>query len=327
MLFSQAKVTAVGSYVPGRRLTNDDLSKSVETNDEWIQRRTGMKERRIAEDVQFTSDLAIKAVESMIETFSLEIQTIDMIIVATSTSDFVFPSVASQIQNYFGISQCGSMDLSAACAGFTYALNVANGLVSTNQCKKALVVGAETMSKVVDYQDRTTCVLFGDGAGVALVEREEINPSFVHASYGTRGDAGRYLYVSNIANNIEGEGIKKEKKIVQNGREVFKLAVSSLSNTIPPFLKEADYGVGDVDWFVPHSANMRIIHAICDRINMNEDKVLFSGEYYGNTSSASIPLSLTEAYQLGKLQRGDLILLSGFGGGFVYSHCLLRWSI
>jgi 3-oxoacyl-[acyl-carrier-protein] synthase-3 len=327
MLYSQAKVTAVGSYVPGKKLTNADLSQFVDTNDEWIQRRTGMKERRIAEDAQFTSDLAIKAIESMMETFNCDIQTIDMIIVATSTSDFLFPSVASQIQNYFSIKDCGSMDLSAACAGFTYALNVANGLVSTNQCKKALVVGAETMSKVVDYTDRTTCVLFGDGAGVALVEKEGVNPSFIHASHGTRGEAGRYLYVSNIANHIAGEVIETEKKIVQNGREVFKLAVSSLSSTIPIFLKQVDYEVEDIDWFVPHSANLRIVQAICDRIKMREDKVLFSGEYYGNTSAASIPLSLTEAYLQGKLKKGDVILLSGFGGGFVYSHCLLKWSI
>jgi 3-oxoacyl-[acyl-carrier-protein] synthase-3 len=327
MLLSQAKVSALGSYLPGRKMTNHDLSNMVETNDEWIRRRTGMKERRIAEDNQFTSDLAVKAIENLIENFHIEIKTIDMIIVATSTADYLFPSVASQIQNYFSIPYCGSMDVSAACAGFTYALNVANGLVSTNQCKKALVVGAETMSKIVDYEDRTTCVLFGDGAGVALVEQESTNPSFIHTEHGTQGNAGQYLYVSNVANTIGDEKIKKEKKIVQNGREVFKLAVSTMSNTIPSFIKKAGYEIEDINWFVPHSANLRIIQAICSRIGLQEDAVLFSGEYYGNTSSASIPLCLTDAFHQGKLKKGDLVLLSGFGGGFVYSHSLLRWSI
>jgi 3-oxoacyl-[acyl-carrier-protein] synthase-3 len=299
----------------------------VDTNDEWIRRRTGMKERRIAEENQFTSDLAIKAIEDLVNNFHIEIKSIDMIIVATSTADFLFPSVASQIQNYFSIPYCGSMDVSAACAGFTYALNVANGLVSTNQCKKVLVVGAEAMSKIVDYEDRTTCILFGDGAGVALVEQDSANPSFIHTEHGTKGNAGQYLYVSNVANAIGTTEIEKEKKIVQNGQEVFKLAVSTMSNTIPSFIKEAGYDVDDINWFVPHSANLRIIQAICNRIRIREDVVLFSGEYYGNTSSASIPLSLTDAYHQGKLKKGDLILLSGFGGGFVYSHSLLRWSI
>lgn len=327
MLYSKAKITALGAYVPGRILTNDHLSRMVETSDEWIQRRTGMKERRIAEDVQCTSDLAIKAVENMMELYKVEIKSVDMILVATSTADFIFPSVASQIQNYFSIPFCGAMDISAACAGFTYALNTANGLISTNQCQKVLVVGAETMSKIVDYQDRTTCVLFGDGAGVALVEKEEAHPDFIHAQHGTKGDAGQHLYVSNHACSTGDNVIKKDKKIIQNGREVFKLAVSTLSNTLPLFLEEAGFTLEEVDWFVPHSANLRIIQAICSRTGINENKVLFSGKYYGNTSSASIPLSLAEAQQKGKLRKGDLVLLSGFGGGFVYSHSLLRWSI
>jgi 3-oxoacyl-[acyl-carrier-protein] synthase-3 len=322
MFYSKAKISALGAYVPGKILTNDDLSQMVETSDEWIQRRTGMKERRIAEDVQFTSDLAIKAVENMVELYDIEIKTIDMILVATSTPDFVFPSVASQIQHYFSIPFCGSMDISAACAGFTYALNTANGLISTNQCKRVLVVGAETMSKIVDYQDRTTCVLFGDGAGVALVEREEDHPSFIHTRHGTKGEAGQHLYVSNFANKTGEDG-----KIIQNGREVFRLAVSTLSHTLPSFVEEAGFTMEEVNWFVPHSANLRIIQAICDRVGLEEEKVLFSGEYYGNTSSASIPLSLAEAQQKGLLKKGDLVLLSGFGGGFVYSHSLLRWSI
>lgn len=326
MLFSRAKVTALGSYVPDSILSNHDLTKMVDTTDDWIVRRTGMKERRIVEEGQYTSNLGIKAIENMVSLFPVELETVDMIIVATCTADFLFPSVASQIQDYFCIPNAGAMDVSAACAGFVYALNVANGLISTNQCKKALVVGAETMSRIVNYEDRTTCVLFGDGAGVALVELEENSPDFLHVEYGTVGSAGQHLYVSSLAKTISNTSIEKERKIVQNGREVFKLAVTTLSEHIPSFLREAGVYLEDLDWFAPHSANLRIIQSICSRVGIPEEKVLFSGEYFGNTSSASIPLSLTEAYQLGKLQKGDLVLLSGFGGGFVYSNLLLRWS-
>lgn len=323
----KARITAIGGYVPTKRLTNQDLEQIVETSDEWIFQRTGIKERRIAEEHEFTSDLAVKAVENLTTSFSVELQDVDFLLVATTTPDMPMPSVASRIQARLGIPNAGAIDISAACAGFVYALNIANSLISSGAHRKILVVGAETLSKVTDYQDRTSCILFGDGAGAFLVERDEQVSSFIAQSQGADGEAGIHLYCSGLSDQIEGIQLDGKQKIVQNGREIFKKAVNTLTQEVPEILDKADLPQSQLDWFVPHSANLRIIEAVTKRIDFPMEKVLFSATYYGNTSSATIPLAIWDAYHTNRLADGETMLLSGFGGGFVHSHVLIRWGI
>ncbi|MFC4075540.1 ketoacyl-ACP synthase III [Salinithrix halophila] len=324
---SRSQVTAIGSYVPERVLDNHDLEQMVDTQEEWIVKRTGIHERRMAKTEQHTSDLCIEAVEDMVKRHpGLELQDIDMILVATSTPDFPFPSVACMLQDRFSIDRCGALDVSAACAGFVYALNLADALVTAGQCRKVLVVGGETLSKVTDYTDRTTCILFGDGAGAALVEREERTPGFIHSTSGTDGSAGIHVYRTGLSDHLNGVKLKDNGKIVQDGRAVFRLAVRTLSEEIPRFLSEAGRSVEEIDWFVPHSANLRIIDSVCEKIGLPTERIWFSGERYGNTSAASIPLALCQGIDTGKIREGDMVLLSGFGSGFTHAHTLLRWG-
>lgn len=326
--YSKAKITAIGTYTPEKRLTNKDFEKIVETTDEWIVQRTGIRERRISESDQFTSDLCVCAVNDMVKNFQVDLQEVDFIIVATSTPDTPIPSVSSQLQNRLNLStNIGAIDISAACAGFVQGLHLANALITSKMYKKVLVIGAETLSKVTDYSDRTTCILFGDGAGVVLVEYDERNPSFLSHSSSTEGKAGIHLYCSGLSHQLNGSELIKSQKIIQNGREIFKMAVSTLVNEIPKLMEQSEYQLSDVNWFVPHSANLRIIEAICQRLDFPVEKVLFSSEYFGNTSSATIPLALKIGMEQGKLKKDDLVLLSGFGGGFVHSSTLIRWSL
>lgn len=323
---SRARVTAMGTYVPEKTLTNHDFEKMVETSDEWIVQRTGIRQRRIAKKDEFTSDLAVKAVEDLVNRYSVSVEDVDFIIVATATPDMTFPSVASQVQNRLSIKRAGAIDISAACAGFVYALQLADSLVTSGINRKVLVVGAETLSRVVDFTDRTTCILFGDGAGAFLIENDPEEPSFIAHSHGSDGDAGVHLYLSALSDEIGGKEVLTEGKIVQNGREVFKKAVSTLVEEVPHLLNQAKFPISKLDWFVPHSANYRILEAVSKRLELPMEKVLFSAENYGNTSSASIPLAIDLALREEKLKKGDTLLLSGFGGGFVYASTLMRWS-
>ncbi len=323
-----AHITAIGTYAPEKRLTNHDLEKMVNTSHDWIVQRTGIHERRIASKEQFTSDLCIAAVHDLLDRYPVTIHDVDMILVATSTPDFPFPSVASQIQAAFQIERTGVLDLSAACAGFVYGLQLANALISSGMNRKVLVVGGEVLSKVTDFTDRTTCVLFGDAAGAVLVEQKEgEETSFLYSTNGTDGKGGIYLYRSGLSQHMQGKPLVGKGNMVQNGREVYKFAVDTLSKEVPHLLENAGYSIDDLDWFVPHSANLRILESVCKRINFPIEKTLFSGTYYGNTSSATIPLALQIALKEGKLQKGDLILLSGFGGGLTHSHLLMKWTV
>ncbi len=324
---SQAKITAFGTYVPERRLTNEDLQKMVDTSDEWIVQRTGMKERRIAAENESTSTLAIKAVEDLVKRSGLHLEDVDCIIVATTTADYALPSVACRVQDYFNIPHTAAFDLSAACAGFTYGLHVANGLVSSGAHQKVLVIGAEAMSKVIDYEDRATCILFGDGAGAMVVEREQENPGFFGAHLETEGAGGIHLYRTIIEETMNGVELQSNGKMVQNGREVYKWAVRSVPKGIEQLLIKAGMKKTDVDWFVPHSANLRIIESICERSGLSLERALTSVEYMGNTSSASIPLALDNGIREGKVENGDLLLLYGFGGGLTQCGVLVRWDL
>jgi 3-oxoacyl-[acyl-carrier-protein] synthase-3 len=321
-----ARITAIGTYVPERVLTNAELEQMVETSNEWILQRTGIHERRIAAENQFTSHLSIAAVEKLAFDYNKTLTDVDFILVATTTPDYPFPSVASQIQAHFGMESTGAMDLGATCAGFTYGLHVANALISSGMHKKVLVVGAETMSKVTDYTDRTTCILFGDGAGAVLVEREDENPGFRSSYLGTKGEGGIHVYRSGLSKQMTGRDLSGEGCIVQNGREVYKWAVTTVPKGMVEVVNRAGISLEEVDWFIPHSANLRMIESICEKSGFPLEKTLYSMQYYGNTSSATIPLALELGIREGKVKAGDTLLLYGFGGGLVHAGMLLTWN-
>jgi 3-oxoacyl-[acyl-carrier-protein] synthase III len=324
---SKARITAIGSYVPERKLTNFDLEKLVETNDEWIVQRSGIKERRMAHEDEFTSDLGYQAVNNLIERSNKSIIDVDMIIVCTFSPDFHTPSSASLIQAKLGIKNCGAIDLNAACAGFTYGLHIANGLVSSGLHKKVLVIGSETLSKIVDYEDRSTCILFGDGAGAVLIEYDEQHPSFLSYHMNSEGEKAKSLYCSNLSSTLSEETLINSGKIVQNGREVYKWAVTTVPKGMQKVMEQVSMPLSDLDWFVPHSANLRMIESICKKTGFPIEKTLYSLVDYGNTSAASIPLALDKGVREGKVKNGNTLLLYGFGGGLTQSGLLIRWNI
>lgn len=327
MNYSKAQITAIGSYVPEKRLTNEDLERMVETNNEWIIKRTGIKERRIASEQEFTSDICVRAVENLLEKYEKSVHDIDMIIVCTMTPDFKTPSVAALVQAKLGIPHTGAIDLNAACAGFTYGLHVANGLITAGLNKKVLVIGAETMSKITDFTDRTTCVLFGDGGAAVLVEYNEEQPSFISSHLGSQGELGKNLYCTNLSESINGESLTTSGNIVQNGREVYKWAVNTVPRGMMKVLENTSMSLEDIDWFIPHSANLRIIESICDRSRFPLEKTVNSLVEYGNTSAATIPLALDKGLMEGKIKHGDKILLYGFGGGLTHAGLLIEWTV
>lgn len=324
---SKSRITAIGTHIPNQILSNHDLEKMIDTNDEWIVQRTGMKERRIASEDEYSSHLAIKAIEKLCTTFKKNLEDIDCIIVATTTADFVFPSVACQIQQHFNIPHTMAFDLNATCAGFTYGLHVDNSLITSGSHKKVLVVATETLSKVTDYTDRTTCILFGDGAGAILLERDENKPSFIAYHMGTNGDGGIHLYRTNLSTTMNDTPLQTNEKIVQNGREVYKWATRTVPASIKELLHTANMQKDDIDWFIPHSANLRMIESICEKSQIPIHKTLTSVEYMGNTSSVSIPLALDLARKEGKLNNGDTLLLYGFGGGLTHLGLIVEWDL
>jgi 3-oxoacyl-[acyl-carrier-protein] synthase-3 len=324
---SKARITAIGSYVPERKLTNSDLEKLVETNDEWVVKRTGIKERRISHAKEFTSDISYEAVKDLMNRYDKSVEDVDMVIVCTLTPDLKMPSAASLVQAKLGIRNAGAIDLNAACAGFTYGLYLANGLITAGLNRKILVIGAETFSKITDYDDRSTCILFGDGGGAVLVEFDDEQPSFISAHIGSEGEGGKHLYCTNLSGNLNGEDLIHSGNIVQNGREVYKWAVTTVPKGMQAVMEKADIQLTEVDWFVPHSANLRMIESICERSGFPINRTIYSLVEYGNTSSATIPLSLAKGVNDGKLKRGDKVLLYGFGGGLAYAGLLVEWSI
>ncbi|MHA6483228.1 beta-ketoacyl-ACP synthase 3 [Paenibacillus sp. strain BS8-2] len=325
---SNAQITAIGTYVPERILSNANLEHLVETNDEWIVQRTGIRERRIAAEHEFTSDMAYAAVADMVSRYNVDLVDVDYIIVATSTPDTIFPSVAAGVQSKFGIERCGAIDLQAACAGFTAGLQLASGLLLTGLHHKILVVGADALSKMTDYTDRTTCILFGDGAGAVLVERSaEANGGFIAAYSNTDGAGGHHVYASHLSSRIGEHELVGSGKLVQNGREVYRWAVSHVSSGISELLESAQLNPQAVDWFVPHNANQRIIEALCERTGFDSKQALSSIAKYGNTSAASIPLAMDDAIKDGRLQAGHTLLLHGFGGGLTQAGIIIKWAL
>jgi 3-oxoacyl-[acyl-carrier-protein] synthase-3 len=319
-----SKITAIGVYVPSKRVTNEYFEQFIETNNEWIISRTGIKERRFAEPEEYTSDICVKAAKNLLaENPGINLDDVDFILVGTTTADQVMPSMASQIQNALNIPNCGCLDIMAACAGFVYGIVLAKGLIASGTHKKILVFGAETLSKFTDFNDRTSCILFGDGAGVALIEASD-QPKIFNAITGTDGSHGKDLYLSQHASVVNGEEIVPNGKIHQNGKVVFKWAIQTIIGKIGELLAKNSLKLEQLDWIILHSANLRIIEAIATEVNYPMDKMLTSIEYFGNTSSASIPLAWDLASKAGKIKPGNKILLLGFGGGLTYAGIIIE---
>lgn len=322
----QAKITALGTYVPERIVDNHYFESIVETNDEWIVSRTGIRTRHFAAENEYTSHLCAGAAKNLVEENNVTLDDVDFVIVATVTPDQTMPSVASQVQDKLGLTHAGAIDISAACAGFAYAIILAQGLISAGTHRKVLVFGAETLTKFTNFEDRTSCILFGDGAGAVLLEAAP-KGNILAAVTGSQGDGGKDLYMSNMRKQINGQDVITDNKIHQNGRAVFKWAVNTVTAQMSVLLERSGLSMDQINWFIPHSANMRIIEALCNQTGFPLEKTLESISIYGNTSSASIPLALHRGLREGKVQKGDRILLIGFGGGLVYAGIILEWGI
>jgi 3-oxoacyl-[acyl-carrier-protein] synthase III len=318
-------VLGCGSYLPSRILTNAELSRMVDTSDEWITQRTGIRARHIAADGETTSDMALKASRAALDAAGVDAQSIDLIVLATSTPDNTFPASAVSVQAGLGITQGAAFDLQAVCSGFVFALTAVDGLLKTGTFKRALVIGSETFSRILDWTDRGTCVLFGDGAGAVVVEAQ-LQP-------GTREDRGI------LTSHLRSDGRYKGKLYVDGGpsstmtvghlrmegRAVFKHAVAMVSDVIEDAFKATGYTAEDIDWFVPHQANKRIIDDTAKKLGLAPEKVVLTVDRHGNTSAASIPLALSVAVADGRIKRGDLVMLEAMGGGFTWGATLLRW--
>ena len=310
-----ARIVGTGSYLPPRIITNAELEKSLDTTDEWITSRTGIKERRIVED-QNTCDLALEASIKAVEMAELKVSKIDLIILATTTPDKTFPATATTLQDRIGAS-CPAFDLQAVCAGFVFALSTAQQYIENGVFKNILVVGSETMSKIVDWNDRSTAILFGDGAGAVVLSKDNAT-GIKHAKICSDGSFLSSLYVSN-------NGINETGTIKMAGNEVYKIAVNRLSDLALETLKDCNMTSNDLAWMVPHQANIRIISAVAKRINLPMNKVILTLEKHGNTSAASIPLALDVAVRDGRINKGDNLLFEGIGGGFSWGGLLVEY--
>ncbi len=325
----RATITGTGSYLPDRVVTNLDLEKMVNTSDEWIRQRTGIRERRIAEDNVATSDICVPAARWAIKNANINPLDIQMILVATVTPDTFFPSTACYVQRGIGAKNASAMDISAACAGFLYGLDVADGMIRSGRYDTILVVGGEVFNKIVDWEDRTTCVLFGDGAGAAVVQATD-EPKGILASYiGSDGDYADIELLGIPAGGtrmpVTPEAIEQKlDKIQMNGREVFKLGVRLMPEAAQRVLREANVSIEDIDLLIPHQANLRIIKAVGDRLGLPQEKVYINVDKYGNTSAATVIIALDEAIREGRAKPGDLLLFVTFGAGLTWGSTLLR---
>jgi 3-oxoacyl-[acyl-carrier-protein] synthase-3 len=321
-----SRITGTGSYLPPHRLTNAELAaelaaKGVETSDEWIVERTGIKARHFAAPDVTSSDLGLEAAKRAIEAAGLQAADIDLIIVATSTPDMVFPSAACILQHKLGIAGCPAFDIQAVCSGFVYALTVADAMIKTGTASKALVIGAEVFSRILDFSDRTTCVLFGDGAGAVVLEASEtpgILASDLHAD-------GKHVGILSVPGHVSGGQVLGSPLLQMDGKAVFKLAVGVLESAARATLAKANLTEADIDWLIPHQANLRIMHSTAKKLKLPLEKLIVTVDQHGNTSAASIPLALDEAVRSGKVKKGDILMLEGVGGGFTWGAVLLKY--
>ena len=320
-----ARIAGTGSYLPEKVLTNDDLAKIVDTSDEWIASRTGIRERHIAADGETTGDLAYNAALRALEAAGVDASELDLIVLGTTTPDLVFPSTACLLQHRLGANGCPAFDVNAACSGFVYALSVADKFIRSGAAKTALVVGAETLTRMVDWTERTSCVLFGDGAGAVVLKADAetgILSTHLHADGGKKELLWNPVGVSvGFKENEKNAGVR----IRMTGNEVFKHAVKALDAVVEETLEANGLDRSAIDWLIPHQANLRIIEATAKRLDMPMERVIVTVEKHGNTSSGSVPLALDAAVRSGAVQRGQLVLLEAFGGGFTWGSALLRY--
>lgn len=316
-----SRITGTGSYLPEKILTNLDLERMVDTSDEWIRTRTGITQRHIAGEDQAASDLAKHACLNAMQAAGVTNKDIDLIIVATTTPDMIFPSTACILQNKLGIENCPAFDVQAVCSGFVYALATADMFVSSGKCRNALVVGSEIYSKIIDWNDRSTCVLFGDGAGAVVLSQSNepgILSTHLHAS-------GSYSDILSAPGSISGGKIQGNPFINMEGNTVFKFAVKVLEEVVQEAVAKNNLQSSDIDWLIPHQANIRIIQSTAKKLGLPMDKVVVAVDKHGNTSAASIPLALDIAVRDGRIKKDQLVLLEGVGGGFTWGAVLLRW--
>ena len=318
-------VIGSGHYLPEKCMTNAEITTFVDTTDEWIVERTGIHQRYLAAEGETTSMLATKAAEAAIQSAGIDPTTIDLIVLATATPDYTFPSTATQVQAALGIHGGAAFDVQAVCSGFVYALATADNFIKAGSAKRALVIGAETFSRILDWTDRTTCVLFGDGAGAVVLEAQD--------GAGTNADRGI------LCTHLRSDGRHREKLFVDGGpsssmttghlrmegKEVFRHAVANLAETVEETFKKSGVGPDEIKWFVPHQANRRIIDATAKKLNIDPARVVITVDQHGNTSAASIPLALSVARQDGRIEKGDLVLIEAMGGGFTWGSALIRW--
>lgn len=323
---NRSVIRGVGACVPKRVMTNADMAKLVDTTDEWIVERSGIQSRHIAGDDELTSDLGIAACRQALVRSGIDPLDIDLVICATATPDRTFPATAVRIQAGLGITRGAAFDVQAVCSGFVYALTIADSLLRTGQFRRALVVGAETFSRIVDWSDRATCVLFGDGAGAVVVEAAD-EPGILSTHLHADGAYENLLHVpGGVSRGFDFESDEGNPRFAQmRGNEVFKMAVNTLGRIVDETLKANDLKKSDVDWLVPHQANIRIINATARKLSMSMDKVVVTVDQHGNTSAASVPLALDVAVRDGRIQRGEVLLLEAFGGGFTWGSVLLKY--
>ena len=316
-----AQILGTGSYLPAKRVSNDDLAKRIDTSDEWITTRTGIKARHLAADNEKTSDLAVQAALKALEDAEIPAQEIDLIIVATATPDMQFPATATIVQNKLGIEGCPAFDVQAVCAGFMYAITTANAYIRSGMAKKALVIGADIFSRILDWNDRTTCVLFGDGAGAVVLGASEeagIIHSKLHAN-------GAHLDLLKVPAQMSEGAVCGSPFVTMDGQGVFKFAVKQLAAVADEVITEAGYSADQIDWLVPHQANKRIIESTAKQLGLSMDKVILTVAEHANTSAASIPLALDAGIRDGRIRRGQMLLLEGIGGGFAWGAVLMKY--
>ena len=319
-----SRIVGTGSYLPPKRITNDELAAQlardgIETSDQWIVERTGIKARHFAESDVTSSDLAVQAAKRALEAADVDVASIDLIIVATSTPDMIFPSTACLVQQKLGVHGCAAFDVQAVCSGFVYGLTVADSMIRTGAASKALVIGAEVFSRILDFTDRTTCVLFGDGAGAVVLQASDtpgLLASELHAD-------GRHVDILCTPGTVAGGKVLGDPLLKMDGQAVFKLAVGVLEQVARSVLAKAGRADADIDWLIPHQANIRIMQSTAKKLKLPLEKLIVTVDEHGNTSAASIPLALDQAVRSGKIKRGDTVMLEGVGGGFTWGATLL----
>ena len=318
------KIAGTGRYLPEKILTNFDLEKMVDTSDEWIRTRTGVERRHVVRDDETTSDMCVEAAKVAIEDAGVDVTDIDMVLVGTTSPDLIFPNCATLVQHRLGIPACPAIGMEAACTGFIYALTTADKFIKTGEAKCALIIGAECISKLVDWTDRNTCVLFGDGAGAVIVKASD-EPGIIATHLGADGQYKELLYYPVGASKELHKAGTDEAGITMRGNEVFKVAVKTLGNVATEILEKAGIEIDALDWLIPHQANLRIIQATAKRLKLPMEKVILTIQDHGNTSAASVPMALDVGVRDGRVKRGQLVLLEAFGGGFTWGSVLMRF--